>query len=145
MKYFILYALLLARSVPAMAALGAAPEPPQNTHFNAKAMAKVTTNNGYSVSENVEANGTTVREFVGADNNVFAVIWQGPNMPNLRKYLGNYAAQFVDAANLPHVGRSVAIHSDQLVLHSGGHIRFFSGSAYLPSMLPKNVSPRDLH
>lgn len=147
----ILCVLLFAQSAPACAALGAAVGPAAGTDqaqadsARAKASARVTSYNGYSVSEVVEPSGTTVREYIGADNVVFAVSWQGPSMPNLRQLLGSYADQYVSAASVPHPGRrAVAIQSDQLVLHSGGHMRSFAGSAYVPALLPQGVTPDNI-
>ncbi|HWW04414.1 DUF2844 domain-containing protein [Collimonas sp.] len=145
----VICALLFAQSVPAFAALGAAAGPAagvaQAAGASAKVSARVTSYNGYSVSEVVEPSGTTVREYIGADNVVFAVSWQGPSMPNLQQLLGSYADQYVSAASEPHAGRrAVAIQSDQLVLRSGGHMRSFAGSAYVPALLPQGVTPDNI-
>ena len=147
----VICALLFAQSAPAFAALGAAVGPATGTEqaqagaASAKASARVTSYNGYSVSEVVEPSGTTVREYIGTDNIVFAVSWQGPSMPNLQQLLGSYADQYVSAASAPHPGRrAVAIQSDQLVLHSGGHMRSFAGSAYVPALLPQGVTPDNI-
>jgi len=146
----VMCALLFAQSAPAFAALGAAAGPAAGTAqadsvARAKASARVTSYNGYTVSEVVEPSGTTVREYIGADNVVFAVSWQGPSMPNLQQLLGSYADQFVAAASEPHPGRrAVAIQSDQLVLRSGGHMRSFAGSAYVPALLPQGVTPDNI-
>ncbi|MEO6919722.1 MAG: DUF2844 domain-containing protein [Collimonas sp.] len=145
-------ALLFAQSVPALAALGAAAGPAaangtvqQAASARAKASARVSSYNGYTVSETVNPSGTTVREYISPANIVFAVSWQGPDMPNLQEVLGTYADQYVSAASVPHAGRrAVTIQSDQLVLHSGGHMRSFAGSAYVPSLLPQGVTPSDI-
>ena len=147
----VMCALLFAQSAPAFAALGAAAGPAasapqvQADAARAKASARVTSYSGYTVSEVVEPSGTTVREYIGADNVVFAVSWQGPSMPNLQQLLGSYADQYVAAASEPHPGRrAVAIQSDQLVLRSGGHMRSFAGNAYVPSLLPQGVTPDNI-
>jgi hypothetical protein len=145
----VMCALLFAQSAPAFAALGAAAGPAAGTdnvaRAKASASARVTSYNGYTVSEVVEPSGTTVREYIGADNVVFAVSWQGPSMPNLQQLLGSYADQFTAAASEPHQGRrAVAIQSDQLVLRSGGHMRSFAGSAYVPALLPQGVTPDNI-
>lgn len=145
----VMCALLFAQSVPAFAALGAAVGPAagaaQADSAHARVSARVTSYNGYSVSEVVEPSGTIVREYIGADNVVFAVSWEGPSMPNLQQLLGSYADQYVSAASVPHAGRrAVAIQSDQLVLRSGGHMRSFAGSAYVPALLPQGVTPDNI-
>ncbi|MGB7195892.1 MAG: DUF2844 domain-containing protein [Collimonas pratensis] len=147
----VICALLFAQAAPAFAALGAAAGPApvngavQADSARAKASARVSNYNGYTVSETVQPSGTTVREYISPANVVFAVSWQGPDMPNLQELLGTYADQYVSAASVPHAGRrAVAIQSDQLVLHSGGHMRSFAGSAYVPSLLPQGVTPSDI-
>lgn len=147
----VMCALLFAQSAPVFAALGAAAGPAasapqaQADAARAKASARVTSYSGYTVSEVVEPSGTTVREYIGTDNVVFAVSWQGPSMPNLQQLLGSYADQYVAAASEPHPGRrAVAIQSDQLVLRSGGHMRSFAGNAYVPALLPQGVTPDNI-
>lgn len=147
----VICALLFAQSAPAFAALGAAAGPApvngavQAESARAKASARVSSYNGYTVSETLQPSGTTVREYISPANIVFAVSWQGPDMPNLQELLGTYAEQYVSAASVPHAGRrAVAIQSDQLVLHSGGHMRSFAGSAYVPALLPQGVTPGDI-
>jgi hypothetical protein len=66
-------------------------------------------------------------------------------MPNLQQLLGSYSEQFVAAASKPHAGRrAIAVQSDQLVLRSGGHMRSFAGSAYVPALMPQCVTPDDI-
>ncbi|WP_395826708.1 DUF2844 domain-containing protein [Collimonas sp.] len=145
-----LCAVLLAYSLPAFAALGGAPGPAQVGAVNAdsvraKATARITNYSGYSVSETLEPSGTTVKEYISTDSIVFAVSWQGPSMPNLQQLLGSYSEQFVAAASKPHAGRrAIAVQSDQLVLRSGGHMRSFAGSAYVPALMPQCVTPDDI-
>jgi hypothetical protein len=55
--------------------------------------------------------------------------------------LGGYAERMAVPANAV---RPMARHSDivfpDLVIHSAVHARFFSGSAHLPTMIPKSLS-----
>jgi hypothetical protein len=70
------------------------------------------------------------------------VAWQGPSPPDLRQVLVNYFDQFVQAQQQMHRnGRGpVVIEQPGLVVHASGHSRSFSGSAYLPQMVPQGVS-----
>jgi hypothetical protein len=89
--------------------------------------------------------GTLVREFVATNGTVFAVAWNGPTVPNLRQTLGQYFNNFVAAAQAKHVGhRHLQIQQSDLVLQASGHMRAFSGRAYLPQAVPAGVSIEDL-
>jgi hypothetical protein len=87
-----------------------------------------------------------VREFAGSDGKVFAVAWSGPTVPNLRQTLGQYFDSYVTAAKAPHSGHHhLQIRESNLVVQAGGHMRSFSGLAYLPQAVPSGVSVGDLH
>ncbi|WP_425253651.1 DUF2844 domain-containing protein [Janthinobacterium sp. NFX145] len=154
MKFFIFFGSacmsLFLQSTPAFAALGA---PVVSLASSAKAAngaqsavsGRMINYRGYVIDEKIDQSGTAVREYINADNVVFAVSWQGPNMPDLRQLLGSYADQYAFAASQRKAGqRGVAIQSDQLVLRSGGHIRSFAGSAYVPGLLPQGVTSDDI-
>lgn len=89
--------------------------------------------------------GTTLREYVNAAGTVFAVAWHGPTLPNLKATLGQYFDAYVATARLklsPH--RAVRVRQDDLVIESMGHMRAFSGVAYVPSLMPAGVAAGDL-
>lgn len=100
---------------------------------------------GYTVHEMRMPSGTTVREYVAANGKVFAVAWDGPSQPNLRQVLGRYFDQYADAAReIPSAQRHLVIQQPGFVMQSSGHMRAFSGKAYLPQMLPEGVAVEDL-
>ena len=100
----------------------------------------------YRLHEIQLPSGTLVREFSGRDGRVFAVSWNGPSIPNLRQTLGRYFDHYVTAAKAAHAGHHrLQINRDDLVIKAGGHMRAFSGLAYLPQALPSGVNVRDLH
>jgi hypothetical protein len=110
-----------------------------------KGSIKATEHAGYRVQEIQLPSGTLVREFVGADGNVFAVAWNGPTVPNLRQTLGQYFGNFVTAAQAKHADHHhLQIQQSDLVVQAGGHMRAFSGRAYLPQAVPAGVSIGDL-
>ncbi len=91
--------------------------------------------------------GIRVREFLNPSGVVFAVSWSGPVMPDLRPLLGaHYAAYSGELAALNHPGlhRSVRFASPDLVVESGGHLRAYTGRAYLPALIPAGVAVTDL-
>ncbi|HQT25539.1 MAG TPA: DUF2844 domain-containing protein [Burkholderiales bacterium] len=85
--------------------------------------------------------GTVVKEFSNGGT-VFGVSWQGPFMPDLKQLLGSHYGDYLNAA---HAGTGPS-HVDipGLVVRSDGHMRAFSGQAYLPALLPSGVSPSEI-
>ncbi len=101
----------------------------------------------YEIQEITNDSGVRVREFLNRNGVVFAVAWNGPVVPDLRALLGasfdNYAQQ-LSALRHPGTHRSLRLASSTLVVESGGHMRAYSGRAYLPLLLPAAASPANL-
>jgi Protein of unknown function (DUF2844) len=111
-----------------------------------KGSIKISDRTSYRVHEIQLSSGTVVREFVGPDGKVFAIAWKGPTIPDLRQTLGSYFDNYVTAAQAPHLGRNhLQIQQSDLVVQAGGHMRAFSGRAYLPQAVPSGVSVGELH
>ena len=92
-----------------------------------------------------QPSGTVIREYAGLDGKVFAVTWHGPFSPNLRQTLGSYFDQYAAAAPAGRQDRNhVQVRTSNLVVQVGGHMRAYSGRAYLPQALPSGVTPGDL-
>lgn len=108
-----------------------------------KASVRVLVANSYSVHEMQTPTGTTVRQFASPAGTVFAVTWQGFS-PDLQQLLGEYFEQYVDAARSQNSrrGRGVYIDTGDLVVETGGHMRYAVGRAYLRSQVPQGV---DVH
>jgi hypothetical protein len=140
-------AVLAAAMSPCMAYAGLG-QPESSVQADAvqlKGSIKATEHAGYRVQEIELPSGTLVREFVGSDGNVFAVAWNGPTMPNLRQTLGQYFDNYVAAAKAKHADHHhLQIQQSGLVVQAGGHMRAFSGRAYLPQAVPAGVSVGDL-
>jgi len=100
----------------------------------------------YTVKESTLDSGTVVREYVGADGVVFAVSWNGPFLPDLRTLLGSRFATMTAATQArPTGGRGqLRIDNDDVVIESGGHMRAWSGRAWLPGALPAGVTSGDI-
>ena len=134
-------ALLLLLSGPAVAALGGTEASIAADQAKLKATRRIEAAPQYTVHEIRQASGTVVREYVSAQGQVFAVAWQGPQMPDLRQVLGSYFADYRAAAAAKRAGRGlVRLRQPGLVLHSGGHMRAFFGQAYIPQLLPAGVN-----
>ena len=129
----------------AEAGLGQAEGSVQTDAVRLKGSIKATQYIGYQVQEIQMPSGTLVREFVAANGTVFAVAWNGPAVPNLRQTLGQYFNNFVTAAQAKHGDHHhLQIQQSDLVLQASGHMRAFSGRAYLPQAVPAGVSIADL-
>lgn len=92
------------------------------------------------------ATGTLVREYLAPGGAVFAVSWDGPVLPDLKALLGKYFETMVaESARLPRAGRShLGVDKPEVVIHSGGHMRAFEGSAWIPAQLPAGFSAAEL-
>lgn len=146
-------AVLLAGEAmaPARASLGDSVRSVQADRVSMKGQVRARSEAGYSVQEITAAGGTVVREFVSPAGVVFAVSWSGPAMPNLQQTLGSYFTQYKTAVKAQRTTGAraghhhVEIHTPSLVVHVGGHMRRYFGTAYVPSLVPQNVSVSDLH
>jgi Protein of unknown function (DUF2844) len=99
----------------------------------------------FTVHELTAASGATVREYVAPTGLVFGVAWQGSSMPDLRQVLGAYFDQYVEAAAARRTRRApVHVELPGLVVQSGGHMRAFTGRAYLPQSLPQGVAAEEI-
>ncbi len=140
-----LLALSAPLSLPVFAALGDGVEPAGDGQTSMKVAKRAGTQGAYTMHERQTSSGTLVREYAGPDGRVFAVAWQGPAKPDLRRYLGRYFEPYRDAASVSKAGhRNQVVHQPDLVVRSSGHMRAFSGMAYVPSMLPAGVSLEEL-
>jgi hypothetical protein len=89
-----------------------------------------------------------VREFLNPQGIVFAVTWAGPAAPDLQRLLGNQFAVYTTALTTrTRLGlqRSVRVATSVLVVESDGHLRHFTGRAYLPALLPSGLSMAEIH
>jgi hypothetical protein len=143
--------LATAVATPCLASLGRAPSTftGTTTVHQARALAAGSATSGtnagtnagtvgYSVSTTTLANGTTVREYVGADGVVFAVTWKGPFLPDLRELLGQHFATLTgESARHPKAGRGqVRVAQPDVTIESGGHMRAYTGHAWINRLLP---------
>ena len=147
-KHLYLMAVLLPAALaphPASAALGEVETTVASDAERLEGSIKSTERTNYRVHEIKLPSGSVVREFATLDGHVFAVAWRGPTIPNLQQVLGSYFDTFTAAARMPHGGHhQLQIHQDNFVMRSSGHMRAFSGRAYLPPAVPAGVSLDEL-
>ncbi len=101
----------------------------------------------YDILEITSGNGMRLREFQNRSGVVFAVAWSGPVMPDLQRLLGaNYSTYATSVATQNHPGlkRPLRVVTPDLVVQSEGHMRAYSGRAYLPALIPAGTSAADL-
>jgi hypothetical protein len=110
------------------------------TRLRAVARAAIITGaqSAYSVHLLTMPSGTQVREYVARNGIVFGVAWEGPTLPDLKSMLGASFDAYV-AATATRRGTPLAVSNADLVIFSGGHLRAFSGHAYLPQAVPAGV------
>jgi len=136
---------------PARAGLGQTVASVEADRVSMKGQLQTRSEPGYSVQEITAANGTVVHEYASSSGVIFAVSWSGPTMPNLQQTLGTYFAQYQAAETAQRTTgmraghHHLAIRTPSLVVHAGGHMRQHFGLAYVPSLVPQNLSISDLH
>ena len=137
--------LLLAYAGLSHAALGGLPE-----QFNTEGTAVVSSVSSampnYTMRATTLATGTHVREYITGSGVVFAVAWNGPALPDLKALLGKYFDTMVaESKRAPRAGRShIGVNLPEVVINSGGHMRAFEGSAWLPAQFPAGFSADDV-
>lgn len=137
---------------PAYAGLGTTTASIEADRASMKGQLRARSEAGYSVQEITAGSGTVVREYVSPSGVVFAVSWYGPSMPNLQQTFGSYFTQFQAAVQEQRTQQPylrghnhLEIHTPSLVVHAFGHMRQYFGVAYVPSLMPANLSLSDLH
>jgi hypothetical protein len=138
-------ALLLAYAGLSHAALGGLPEQ-FNTEGTTVVSSVSSAVSNYVTRDTTLATGTHVSEYVSDSGVVFAVTWDGPVLPDLKALLGKYFDTMVaESARIPRAGRSpVAISRPEVVINSGGHMRAFEGSAWIPAEFPTGFTADDV-
>ena len=99
---------------------------------------------GLAFAPKVAPTGTVVQEFVNAQQVVFAVVWQGPVLPDLAAFFGDHYVAFQRAAKERRAagqrGGALLAQQPDLVMVSRGRMGRFQGHAYIPSLVPSGVN-----
>jgi hypothetical protein len=103
----------------------------------------------YTRHELTRPNGGMVREFTNANGTVFAVTWSGPGKPDLRTLLGPYFATFqsssvATARQMHSLRHPPQVAQPDLQIQVGGHMGWFHGVAFVPSLAPAGFAVGDL-
>ena len=145
---FVLMTLTGLACASAHASLGGAPSDFGPTAARARQLAgalpgasPANTPAPFTITETTLDSGTVVREYVGPGGKVFGVSWNGPFLPDLRTLLGERFADLKAAAGDKTRGRGqIQVNQGDLVIESNGHMRAWSGRAWLNSALPAGVA-----
>ncbi len=103
----------------------------------------------YARHELTRPNGGLVREFTNAKGEVFAVTWAGPGKPDLRTVLGRYFATIqtgggATGRSMHSLRRPAQVSNADLQIQTGGHMGWFHGAAFIPSLAPAGFSTSEL-
>jgi hypothetical protein len=133
---------------PLWAALGEPAATAEHDRVMMKGQRQSRSAQGYSV-ESITVAGMLVKEYVSADGMIFAVVWEGTGVPDLRLLLGAYFEEYRTALTearqrTPRVRQPFRMRSERLVVERAGHSRALWGRAYLPSQLPGGIRPEDI-
>jgi hypothetical protein len=136
-------ALLLGFSLPAAASLGGNVSSVEADRVQMRASLQVTQHPAYDVHEIRAPGGTVVDEFVSPEGTVFAVTWHGQFPPPMQQILGSCFQQYAAALRAQpqtYGHRPLNIQEPGLVVQTGGHMRAYLGRAYIPALLPQDVT-----
>jgi hypothetical protein len=141
-------ALLLGFSLPATASLGGNVGSVESDRAQMNASLQVTQHGSYAVHEMQVPGGTVVDEYVAPDGQVFAVSWHGQFPPPMQQILGTYFQQYSAALQAQssqaqpkmYGHRPLNIQQQGLVVQTSGHMRAYSGRAYIPDLLPQGMT-----
>jgi len=134
--------MLMMGSLPAWAALGDDVSSVNSDVQALRGQHRMVVKVGYNLHQITTPDGSVVNEFVSPAGTVFGVSWQGHFMPNLQQLLGTYLTNLQQGQRTQVVRRrAVTIQGDNFVFSSVGHLRSFRGRAYVPGLVPANLTP----
>lgn len=135
--------LLLAMVAPAWGSLGDSMASVEADRAHLHASVRVVHQSAYDVHE-ISAGASVVREYVAPNGMVFGVGFQGPALPDMKQVLGSYFPRFQQAQRQRVRRGPMIVRDSGLVVEMSGHMRSFSGRAYLPEMVPSGVRVDDV-
>jgi hypothetical protein len=136
----ILFVLLLG-ALPAWAALGEYEGSVSLDQTVLRGETREELHAGYKLHQIITPEGAVIREFVSPEGRVFAISWQAHLIPNLQQLLGSYFPRVQQAAQARTTrGGPLVVRTSDFVFISDGRSMRFHGSAYVPALLPKNVT-----
>jgi hypothetical protein len=96
---------------------------------------------GYKLHQIVTPQGALIREYVSPEGKVFAISWHAHFIPSMQQLLGSYFPRVQQAAQARvQRGGPLVIQTGDFVFFSSGRMMDFYGVAYVPGLLPKNLT-----
>jgi hypothetical protein len=134
--------VLILAAIPGSATLGESEASVTSDQQHIKSEHRVQEFQNYKVHE-LTTNGTTVREFVSPQGSVFGITWQGRSTPDMNQLLGTYVNNLQTATpaqtKIRHL-RGISVQTKDFVFSNFCHMQICRGSAYVPGLIPSNVS-----
>ncbi len=143
----ILYLVFTSSSIKVFAALGEHESSTELEQHALKGTKKIILHGKFRVHEITSENNHLIREYISPDGIVFAVTWRGMTQPNLSLLLGSYFQEVNNALSSQpkHQGRApLSISTDHVIIEKFGHMLDIHGKAYIPSLLPNDVSAQEV-
>jgi hypothetical protein len=134
---------LIMATTPVWATLGQSEASVTSDELQMKSEHRVQTLQNYKVHELTTADGATVREYVSPQGSVFGVTWHGHSAPDMNQVLGTYVNNMQTATpeqTKIQPRRGITVKTKDFVYSNFCRLRMCSGSAYVPSLMPSNVS-----
>jgi Protein of unknown function (DUF2844) len=134
---------LIMATTPVWATLGQSEASVTSDQLQMKSEHRVQSLQGYKIHELTAANGATVREYVSPQGSVFGVSWQGRSAPDMNQVLGTYVNNLQTATpdqTKIQPRRGIIVKTKDFVYSNFCRMRMCGGSAYVPSLVPSNVS-----
>jgi hypothetical protein len=91
--------------------------------------------------------GVRAREFNGPSGRIFAIAWSTHGLPYIAHLYGRYFAGYlawIHAHAHKGAGGDLSVRTADMRGHVQGHMGDWSGSAYVPALLPPGVSLSEL-
>ncbi|MGA3328875.1 MAG: DUF2844 domain-containing protein [Terriglobia bacterium] len=140
-KIFAVLFMLMMGSLPAWAALGDNVSSVESDAQAIKGQHVMVAKAGYNLHQITLSDGSVVNEFVSPAGTVFGVSWHTRFMPNLSQLLGSYLTDLQQGQRTQWMPRrAITIQGDNFVFTSFGHARLFTGRAYVPGLVPANLT-----
>src|SRR5690348_3053842 len=135
--------VLILGTMPAWAGLGQSEASVTADQLHMKSEDRVQTFQAYKVHELANADGTIVREYLSPQGAVFGITWQGRSTPDMNQLLGTYVNNLQTATageTKIQPRRGISVKTKDFVYTNFCRMRMCTGSAYVPSLIPSNVS-----
>jgi hypothetical protein len=133
--------MLIMGSIPAWAALGSDVSSVNSDVQALRGQHSMVAKTGYNLHQITTPDGGVVNEFVSPAGIVFGISWNSHFAPNLQQLLGSHMTDFQQGQRTHYVPRrALTIQGDNFVFVSMGHMRNFRGRAYVPGLIPANLT-----